>query len=204
MEEEFGKAIRLIEQRSLDSLLHLIATDPSILHLSLTRSQEFFSNPLQVQFYAGDSLLHIASAAHFPEIVSSLIENGASVESLNRRKSTPLHYAAIGNPNLSIWSPEDQTEVIKILIENGAEVDGQNLDGITPLHKAIRNRCALAVQTLLEKGANPNLTNKSGSNGYDLIRFSTGRGGSGTDMAKGELFKIKELLNAKPEAQCQT
>jgi hypothetical protein len=65
---------------------------------------------------------------------------------------------------------------------------------VTPLHRAVRNRCAGAVEVLLLGGADPQLRNDSGSTATDLARWTTGRGGSGTEAAKAEQRVIIELL----------
>jgi len=52
-------------------------------------------------------------------------------------------------------------------------------NGTTPLHRAVRNRCASAVNALLDLGADPDATNQSGSTALQLACWTTGRGGAG-------------------------
>ena len=69
-------------------------------------------------------------------------------------------------------------------------------NGTPPLLRAIRNRCADAVAALLDVGADPNITNTSGSNAMDLAVRTTGRGGTGSPEAKAQQQRIVALLTA--------
>src|SRR6185369_3648914 len=63
--------------------------------------------------YTGDTLLHLASAGHMPAIVKCLLSAGSDPNSAgNRRRSTPLHYAADGIVNHDGWDPVNQVETI--------------------------------------------------------------------------------------------
>lgn len=66
--------------------------------------------------------------------------------------------------------------------------------GVTPLHRAVRNRCSAAVEALLRAGADPRLPN--GSTASDLAHWTTGRGGTGSEVAKVEQRIIIELLGS--------
>lgn len=41
--------------------------------------------------YAGDTALHLAAAAHQPDLVRTLLQMGADVDAANRRGAQPLH-----------------------------------------------------------------------------------------------------------------
>jgi hypothetical protein len=66
--------------------------------------------------------------------------------------------------------------------------------GVTPLHRAIRNRCAGAVEALLEGGADPRRKNGSGSTPRELAEWTTGRGGSGSAEAREQQAQIVVAL----------
>ena len=77
------------------------------------------------------NLLHVAllsvSRPPSPEMVRHLIELGVDVRARDRRRWTPLHFAArTKNP-----------AVVKLLIEAGADVNATDDEGITPLHQGL-------------------------------------------------------------------
>ncbi|WP_428276179.1 ankyrin repeat domain-containing protein [Candidatus Palauibacter sp.] len=72
--------------------------------------------------------LHWAAAfSHDPEVVSALLEAGASLEAVSRNGRTPLHFAA---------RRSGKAEVLRALLEYGADVYARNPEGRTPLHLA--------------------------------------------------------------------
>jgi hypothetical protein len=146
--------------------------------------------------YRGDTALHVAASAHRPRIATLLLDLGADVSAHNRRGTTPLHCAAVGNPNNPRYDAGAQVETIRVLIAAGADPEVVTVDGVTPLHRAVRCRCSAAVATLLESGASPVRPNGHGSSPLGLAHHTTGRGGSGTAVAKGEQAEIVRLLNA--------
>ena len=147
--------------------------------------------------YAGHTLLHMASAAHQPELVQQLITSGADIRAKNRRGAEPLHAAAVGNPNTPHWSPEAQTATIATLLNAGADPNACNNDGATPLHRAVRTRCAPVVKALIDGGADVHLKNKGGSTPISLASKSSGwSGGSGTPKAKAQQREILRLFDS--------
>jgi hypothetical protein len=84
--------------------------------------------------------------------------------------------------------------VIVYLVAAGADPNALAAGGVTPLHRAVRNRCAAAVEALLIAGADPSMANKSGSTALDLARWTTGRGGTGSSESRAEQRRIIELL----------
>jgi hypothetical protein len=52
----------------------------------------------------------------------------------------------------------------------------------------------MAVRALLDGGADLRLTNKNGSTPFDLARRDTGRGGSGSPLARAQQAQIVATL----------
>lgn len=135
--------------------------------------------------YAGDTLLHVAAAGHRVELVQLLLTAGAEVGAAgNHRRSQPLHYAADGSLESPSWDAKRQVATIRLLIGAGADLHAQDKNGATPLHRAVRTRCAAAVQILLQAGSDAARRNKPGSTAFHLAVQNTGRGGSGSELAK--------------------
>ena len=173
-----------------------LAAEASLVTARLARSQEFFLARCQVQVYEGDTALHAAAFAYQVEIAEDLVRRGADVLARNRRGGQPLHAAVIGVPGSANWNPTGQRAVVEYLLAAGADPNAGAKDGVTPLHRAIRNRCSAAVDALLRAGADPRLANEHGSLPADLARWTTGRGGTGSDAARAEQRAIIELLDA--------
>jgi hypothetical protein len=195
--------IRSIAARDRKQALRLLATEPElavrVLAIGATRqgTSGYYFEEIPHYAYAGDTALHMAAAAHQVSIAKRLVSKGALVGARNRRGAEPLHYAADGMPGSPAWDPEGQAEVVAFLIASGADPNALDKSGVAPLHRAVRTRCSPAVRALLANGADPHLTNKSGSTPLQLATLTTGRGGSGSVMARLEQRKIIELLAAR-------
>jgi ankyrin repeat protein len=141
--------------------------------------------------YVGDTALHLAAAGYRLEIVRVLLAVGADPNSArNHRLSGPLHYAADGYITGPAWDEKRQVKTIRVLLATGAMINAQDKNGATALHRAVRTRCAAAVQCLLDAGCNPELKNKPGSTPFHLAVQNTGRGGSGAEIAKAAQRRI--------------
>ncbi len=147
--------------------------------------------------YGGDTALHIAAAGYHTGFARALVSAGADVSAKNRRGAQPLHYAADGNPSSARWNPDAQAATIAYLIEAGADPNATDNSGVAPLHRAVRTRCAAAVNALLEGGADPHRANKNGSTPRSLASHNTGRGGSGSEPAKEQQREIVRLLELR-------
>ena len=74
--------------------------------------------------------------------------------------------------------------MIRLLLKAGADIRAQDKNGATPLHRAVRTRCAAAVECLLDAGSDATIQNKPGSTPFHLAVQNTGRGGSGAEKAR--------------------
>jgi ankyrin repeat protein len=167
---------------------------PSLATARLLRDDEFFIPECHAQVYEGDTALHAAAFAYDLQTARDLVARGADVRARNRRGAQPLHAAVIGAPGSTNWNPTRQRAVIDYLIAAGADPNSAARGGVTPLHRAVRNRCAGAVEALLQAGADPSRTNDRGSTPSDLARWTTGRGGVGSEAAKVQQRIIINLL----------
>ena len=183
-----------ITSGDLDSVKRRINSAPDLATRPLPEGDGYFANAIHHQLDGGDTALHVAAAAHQPDMVEWLVAQGADVRARNRRGAEPLHYAADGRPGAVDWDPAAQSEVIACLIRAGAAPDAMNKSGVAPLHRAVRTRSSSAVRTLIANGADPYLMNKHGSTPLHLAVQNTGKSNSGSDAAKREQRAIIALL----------
>jgi hypothetical protein len=180
--------------------LRLLAASPTlaIARVEVGASRQgptgYFFAEIIHYLYAGDTALHAAAAGYRVAIARALIAAGADVQARNRRGAQPLHYAADGGPGAPHWNPQAQAATIACLIEAGADPNAVDNSGVAPLHRAVRTRCAAAVQALLGHGADVRRPNKNGSTPLLLATRATGRGGSGSPDAKAQQQEIIRLL----------
>jgi ankyrin repeat protein len=151
---------------------------------------DYFFRDIAHYLYAGDTALHMAAAAFRRPVAELLIARGADCRARNRRGAEPLHYAADANH----WDPTAQAQTIEYLVSVGADPNALDRSGVAPLHRAVRTRSLPAVRALLDGGANPRAPNKSGSTPLHLAVQATGRGGSGSEHARGQQADIIRLL----------
>jgi len=193
-----------IARRDIATVERLVGAQPELAHVAsatgATREdpKSYFFEAITHYVYEGDTALHLAAAAHVVEVVDNLIRRGADVRARNRRGAEPLHYAADGVPASAAWHPVGQVAVVRALIRAGADPNAKDASGVVPLHRAVRTRCAAAVQALLEGGAEVQRRNRSGTTALELAQQDTGRGGSGSPEAREQQARIVELLRAHP------
>ena len=186
------------------AVARLLAETPGLARASFatgaTRqtAKAYYIDAIGRYIFAGDTALHIAAAAYRTDIVSRLIGAGADVRARNRRGAEPLHAAAVGMPGASTWNPRAQQATIVCLIGAGADPNVFEKGGATPLHRAVRTRCAAAVEALLDAGADPRRKTKRGSTAMRLASLTTGRGGTGSPEAIAQQQKIQGLLKTRP------
>ena len=167
---------------------------PALATARLEGRDEFFIGHCHVQVYEGATALHAAAFAYDHDTARDLVARGANIGARDRRGAEPLHAAVIGEPGAPNWNPARQRAVIEYLVDAGANPNAVALGGVTPLHRAVRNRCSAAVEALLRTGADPRTANDHGSTPSDLARWTTGRGGVGSQAAKTEQQIIIDLL----------
>ena len=130
-----------------------------------TNGRSVLSESLIMSIVNGEQL---AISEEYNNIAKLLIAEGADVNSKSKMyKMTPLmivvHFGRLYHCN----------EQIKMLAEAGADLDCQDTDGNTALMIAAEDyydsraaktnqRCEVALKTLLDLGANPNIMNKDG------------------------------------------
>jgi hypothetical protein len=198
--------VRAVVADDSASVVRLLAAAPQLAAASFgtgaTRqaAHEFFLGAVGKYIYAGDTALHFAAAGYRAAMVQKLVAAGAHARARNRRGDEPLHAAASGQPGSLNWNPAAQAATIVSLVDAGADPNATNMNSASPLHKAVRTRCAKAVRTLLECGADPWRKNKSGSTPMLLVRQNTGRGGSGSAQAKAQQLEIQQILEAALKA----
>jgi hypothetical protein len=193
---DFSKLIQHIVSGNIDTVSGMLSADPSLATIAAPigaareNAEEFFFTEIRHYLYGGDTALHIAAAGFRRPIAVLLVANGADISAKNRRGQQPLHYAADAN----CWNPDAQAETIEYLLSAGADANALDKSGVAPLHRAVRTRSAAAVQALLDGGADPTAPNKSGSLPLDLAVLTTGRSGSGSELARQQQAIIIELL----------
>jgi ankyrin repeat protein len=192
------KLVRTIVTGDHAAVLNLLASGPSLAkeHFEQGATRQtaatFHIDEIGHYVYAGDTALPAAAYRH--EIAKTLITMGANVRAKNRRGAEPLHYAADGMPGSLAWSPAAQSATIACLVAAGADPNTNDKSGVTPLHRAVRTRCAAAVEALLQGGTDPRRKNKNGSTPMLLAIQNTGRGGSGSRAAKAQQEQIVRML----------
>jgi len=200
---ELRELFGVIAARDVPKALQVLAESPALARraaeIGATRQDPstYYFAEIAHYAYAGDTALHIASAAYARDIASDLISLGANVRARNRRGAEPLHYATDGIPGSASWDPDAQEAIVQFLIEVGAEPNAKDDAGVAPLHRAVRTRSTSAVRALLFNGADPRLANKSGSTALHLAVQDTGRGGTGSPAARQEQTEIIRLLIAR-------
>jgi hypothetical protein len=193
---------RAIAQGDQAHVLGLLAGAPELALAHFVRgatrngAENCFLDEVRHIIYSGDTALHVAAAAYEAGVARALVNAAASVAAANRRGAQPLHYAVDGTPGSARWNPEAQRDTVLCLCELGADPNAVDKNGTAPLHRAVRNRCAAAVEALLGAGADPQATNRSGSTPMQLARWTTGRSASGSAEARAQQQEILGLLQA--------
>jgi ankyrin repeat protein len=99
--------------------------------------------------------LHAASYFGKPEIVRTLLDQGANANVKNRQGKNSLDLVSRGE----YGSEEDGVRVTQFLLERGVDVNASDRDHWTPLHSASYYGRPEIVRTLLDHGAEVNAEN---------------------------------------------
>ena len=95
-------------------------------------------------------MLHVSAQGDQPVSLAYFLDKGLDINSIDLRKSTPLHWAAFSGAELTL----------NYIIAWGGNLDAQDSKGLTPLHLAVKaykdNRSSKGIKQLLVKGANRN------------------------------------------------
>lgn len=143
--------------------------------------------------------LHVAILQGHDACVNLLIQHGADVNALSRKKKTPLHIAALhgrsqwvtplikagaqineiddyGNTalQLAVSHSREDFSVVKILLEHQADQTISNKNKDFPLHTAIKNDASLELLRLLMQGASPEVMRCLNREGNDPLYLALG------------------------------
>uniref|UniRef100_A0A9J2PCU4 Ion transport domain-containing protein n=1 Tax=Ascaris lumbricoides TaxID=6252 RepID=A0A9J2PCU4_ASCLU len=111
----------------------------------------------------GRMAVHWASMGAHMNVLRVLHENGAELNSRDSQSNTVLHYAAISG----------DVDLVHFILQNATmTVDCASVDGCTALHYAVNNGRSRVVETLLNNGADPNLT--CGPQAFSALHLSAG------------------------------
>jgi len=203
VESTFLDFVRLVIHGDIAEVSRRLAANPELARMAsgggATRQDaaSYFFDDIKHYLYAGDTALHMAAAAFRQPVAELLIAHGADCRARNRRGAEPLHYAADANRPAF----EAQRKTIAYLVSAGADPNAADDSGVVPLHRAVRTRSLAAVEALLAAGADPVRPNRAGSTPLHLAVQPTGRGGSGSELAREQQAGIIAILlahGAKP------
>lgn len=167
----------------------------------------------------GDTPLHRAAFAGFPDIVAVLLENGADPNIANDSLFTPLMHADQGfgrveisekttrllleygaKTNLRDWQGNialhysSTLQVARLLLEYHAEVDARNNNGETPLLWAIKYGKEAISKLLITHGANIDIP---GENGRTLLHLAVREDETGVKRTAKMLIKMGANIEAR-------
>lgn len=129
------------------------------------------------------TVVHLAaqSSSGDTRILRTLLEHGADVNSLDRKKQAALHFAA---------GIAFSAETMHVLVGAGGDVTAQKVNGGTPLHSAARRLKPIAVGILPRHGALENLVDKSGKTAEDVV----GNRVSVENRVEADVNRVRQLL----------
>src|ERR1044071_7636937 len=117
-----NKLLSAIVDDDVSAAKRLLAADAG-LATRLIQEPKLHNSGIFHWIYVGDTALHLAAAGYRVEIVRLLLDSGANPNAAaNRRRSSPLHYAADGFITAPAWDAKRQVETIQCLLRHGADL----------------------------------------------------------------------------------
>uniref|UniRef100_A0ABD2WBL2 Uncharacterized protein n=1 Tax=Trichogramma kaykai TaxID=54128 RepID=A0ABD2WBL2_9HYME len=132
---------------------------------------EFGEDPELLVPKTGDSSLHMTVTNKNHTVARLLLESGANPNLANLNGWTPLHYICKMNEDQSN-EDDDFAELFLTInddIQKTVQIDAQDKWGNTPLHLALDYGLVVTSETLLRRGADPNITNAEGLTPLHMI-----------------------------------
>ena len=106
------------------------------------------------------------------------------------------------SPSINTAIRDGDLKQIKTRLASGANINAQDADGTTPLMHAVVNAGADCVKLLLDKGADPNLSNKAGAtalmwavNDLKKVQLLLAKGANVNAVSKDEKSPLRLALN---------
>ena len=93
--------------------------------------------------FHGCTALHVACNNGQDTVVDVLLQYNVSLNALNNKGQTPLHYAAFSHHGALC---------MELLVKAGADPNVQDLEGRTPLHMTALHGFYLRTETLISHG----------------------------------------------------
>jgi hypothetical protein len=127
-----------------------------------------------VPCYLGNTPLHSAACYGDVEMVQTLLNMEADVNTRNTGGRSPLDYISVNSAKygeVSNYYPS-LVNVARLLIDRGADIHARNNEGQTPLHSTMgvgMGRIEV-VRTLLEHGANVGAEDEKGRTPFSLVK----------------------------------
>ncbi|CAB0030574.1 unnamed protein product [Trichogramma brassicae] len=151
--------------------------------------------PVDVKNKSGDTPLHLALRADNKKTAKYLLERGADINLTNEEGWTPLHIIAKRDKDDG-WLEQ----FFKIVedIRQTVQIDARDHFGNSPLHVALLCGTKATIESLLRKGADPNLAEKDGSTPLHFIARRE-QGDDSVDM----FFEIIEDMRRAVEVDVQ-
>ncbi|MBQ8436713.1 MAG: ankyrin repeat domain-containing protein, partial [Alphaproteobacteria bacterium] len=102
-------------------------------------------------------------------MIKLFLEAGGDVSSRNKDGETPFMIAA---------KRRSSPSTLKLLLDAGSDINAQDNEGFTPFMNIVRHPQALMrlsiLDFMIDNGANPNISNKSGKNVWDYAAEQDG------------------------------
>lgn len=120
----------LLTSRTSFNILHMVAQNVDIEIVEFLLSQTT-ATLLEQANGLGETPLHMAAQADYPEVIKAFIEAGADINQRTKYKGdsaqlTPLNLAARKFERIYEWDVPRQHEVVKVLIDAGANIDANS------------------------------------------------------------------------------